>query len=725
MSEGMCVSTRSTDRDHIDHILKYENRSFRTFPGRFLAGSGGARLFADYLDASAGFAGRIDFIHKRNMPSLFRILCEGMPEIFEPVETVWHPSHLFMRYETRCLVFEEIKFITWQDQAVSCQRWQNKGKQTITLKFEAPVGFTVQECDGCLYVEEEEERLGFRVIGAICSDNGIHLSGSLQIAPGKSAVFMIAAAMGESLHDDRSRKNKEAQECVRIGKCGAPAARLYDNRLLSRHMEEYDRWFDDVPVFECDDPLYNRTWWYRWFILRNNYAEPGCGNMKHGTYYEGRSHKKSKRPFSTAGHEFSQLIPLSTPLQLMDARWKKGRECNETILSLLDSADENGVFRTMKVDSFGTFYTNFCGWALYELEQVTHETDFIRQVLPGFKKYVRGVWKTSKNGPDDLPVVYDHKRTGKEYQPSFWYFKGYPEHNVKDKNSFTPLKRVDAAVYLYLNALGVQKLCEIVEDEEAAEFQALAERLKSQILDLMWDEETSFFYDLHYETEERALVKNVVGIYPLWAKMTGEEHLKLLDYFFSPKGFATGSGFASTAADGPVFQPQGGWKGELIKGRNGCVWNGPSWPYTTSVALDAIGTQSSLHGHRYDAQFGRYLREYSLQHFRDHSLDRPYLVEHYDCVTGEMLSDEADYNHSWYIDLIIRHVAGISPEWDGIRISPLDIGLKSFELSRLYVNGYELEVSYIKGEHYAVYADGILVFQSKGLTDGFISYKDI
>ena len=41
------------------------------------------------------------------------------------------------------------------------------------------------------------------------------------------------------------------------------------------------------------------------------------------------------------------------------------------------------------------------------------------------------------------------------------------------------------------------------------------------------------------------------------------------------------------------------------------MWAGPSWPYTTAIALEAIALQSRRFGHRYDEGFTRLLREYS------------------------------------------------------------------------------------------------------------------
>lgn len=487
----------------------------------------------------------------------------------------------------------------------------------------------------------------------------------------------------------------------------------HNMQRVQKQQQEYEEWFEDIPVFESDDTLLDKTWKYRWFLLRHNYASPNCGNMKHGVFYEGRSHKTVKDLYAPRGHEFTQLIPLSTPLHLLDCRWKKNSfYCEEAIKSLIDSADEQGLFHTMMVDKMGAVYGNFAGWALYQTYLTYRNKTFLQEILGAFRKNLFETWQSSKNEADDLPICRDHRRTGKEYQPSFWYFRNYPD-NAKDNTSFDWMKRVDLAVYLYLNARGIARLSAITEDEAEAACDDLAERLKQQILSKMWDEETGFFYDLHHETEEKAMVRNVVGIYPLWAQITEDKHLELLKRFFSEDDFAAGSGFASVSRDCPVFAPQGGWKGNFFKGRNGCMWDGPSWPYTTGIALDAIALQSKNNAHRFDKEFGKYLREYSLEHYKEKNLDIPYLVEHYDSVTGEALSDEPDYLHSFYIDLIVRHVVGITPTEDGIEIDPLDIGLKHLSVKNLYVGDNNISVFYQKGSTYRVEVNGKTVFEKK------------
>ena len=99
--------------------------------------------------------------------------------------------------------------------------------------------------------------------------------------------------------------------------------------------------------------------------------------------------------------------------------------------------------------------------------------------------------------------------------------------------------------------------------------------------------------------------------------------------------------------------------------------------------------------------------KYTKVHFIDGDLKRPCVSEHFDPITGQPNSPTLDYAHSYYIDLIMRHVVGIEadPLSDEIRIHPLDLGLERFEARNIRVKGHDLTVTWKRGE-FAVSVDG-------------------
>lgn len=706
-------------RPDLADLLSSPNRTLPGHPGQWMLGPTGKRLWMDYLDPLQGFSGRADFIHKMNLPLLFSVRCVGYAEeALSPIRVQWQVNESRVHSENEAFSFSERKLITWEDQALSYQTWENKLDHPLTLELVFPEGASLD-----------------MAFSFPCTLHGItpvmmvHSSASwinqkIILQPGEKRSFLLAAAMGLPGEEEKMR---------------AGLSSLFEHKNLEALMDEkareYLHWFENVPDFDCDDPMMVKCWYYRFHILRKNDCEPGLGHLPGRCFYEGRSHRMPKTPYQPSGWEFSRLIPLSVPLQVMDARWMKdGTAAKDALRALSHCLDENGIFAVASVDAVQKEYAHWAAWALYQYDLLHPDTAFLQEVLPAYKTDARNVYESARKG-DSLQIERTHALTGKEYQPSFWFFTDdfFPRSVRPAKEGYTPLKRVDRSVYAYLNFIGLARLCQRIQDADGAWFAAEAEKIKKDILEKMWDPVSRCFYDLHGETDEKAFVKNIVAFDPLWAEMTEKEHVSALEYLLSPQYFALGSGFASTAADCPVFSSNGGWRGDYFKGPHGCMWNGPSWPYATGIALDALAKQSKKHGHSYDAAFEKHLQEYTRQHFPDGS-DAPCLVEFYDSKTGEPLSEEPDYNHSFYADLIIRHLAGIEPEEEGISFHPLRTERKWFSLLGLRLRGHCIDLYYQQkaGERYpelpagyTVYMDGNLRFQGNAAEEiTLISYQE-
>lgn len=686
--------------------LKINNRTFRTLPGRLLLGSTGARLMVDYLDPQPGFTGRIDVIHKMNIPMLFSMHIEGDSPLRIPSESTWYPDRLSVKWSNEKYNLSEDKWITWDDQVVCCQKWYNHSKMPLIIQLNLPAE---SQCinDGFAWLWTSPVIIHgispvFRIESSIKWN-----SGKLVLLPHESVEVILCAAC--TIENEEHLLQIKTSEIIKKN----------SNKLLKLQRDAYEDWFSQTPTFLCNNQLLQKCWEYRWYILRKNLSRPNFGYFHHIVMYEGRSHKMVKDIFKPSGWEFTKLVPLSTPFHINEMRWYHNLDIvHEMILSLVDSADENGMWRCLLTDERQASYANCSAYSLYQLWLCEGDITFIRKVLPAFRYNCISVFETHKSNNDHLQVEYVHQLTGKEYQPSYWYFApSYPDKVSKITDDYTPLKRVDRSVYAYLDFIGLSHLYGAIGDrDEEMRFALLAKTICSDILEKMWDEETQFFYDLHYLDDRKAMVKNIVGLYPYWAGITDERHISGLKNAWNKDVFATGSAFASVSADCPVYSASGGWKGDYFKGRNGCVWNGPSWPYTTAIVLDAIAKQSRHHQHMYDDMFAKFLREYSLQHFTGQDLQKPYLVEHYDSITGEPLSDEADYNHSYYIDLIVRCVAGLIPTKTGFVFDPIDCGLDSFSLRNVRIRNCIVDIEFAN-EEYFININGKKIWHGYNKTD--------
>lgn len=666
----------------VDELLLTRRRGLRTRPGSLLLGPTGARLWAEMLHDQPGFTGAIDFIHKLNVPMLFG-LEHDKPQPPQPSEVEWRPSHLTTLSRFGGVELEERRYVTWADEAVSVQRWHNGGPASTQLRLAVDGDWVDVEGDHAVG-ERRIEQHGFTLRTRIGTSHP-QLWAGLPIAPGETVDIVIAAAVGTADEDTWTElASKVARLVAQPGQA-----------LLQQQVADYQSWFDAVPQFSSSSPVLDRLYAYRWFLLRHNLAKPGRAPLDGTFFYEGRSHKMSKTPWQPEGWEFSKLIPLSTPMHLIEARWHHDAGLGTGVFPLLaDAQRPDGQFDARTLSRTIHPYANFLGWGSYQYALAQGLGDDLRAAIPMLKRQVLGEAEFLATGGDNLPIQQRHQLTGKEYQPSYWYFHNYPDDPF-DPSTYTPLKRVDRAIYHYRNARGVAGLCRMAGDPEAERFDALAQAIARDVLDKQWDAETGFFYDLHHQTDAKAMVRNVVGFYPYWGGLTDEKHLPGFLDALGPNHFDTPAPLPSVSPECPVFQPGGSWKGRFLKGRNGCMWDGPTWPYTNSVVIDGIGTISRANGHQHDALFAHFFWKYALLHFRNGDGETPYLVEHYDSMTGEPISDEPDYFHSYLIDLIIRQVVGLDVAENGdVSVDPVDIGLTYFALENASVRGRMVNVSF-------------------------------
>lgn len=119
-----------------------------------------------------------------------------------------------------------------------------------------------------------------------------------------------------------------------------------------------------------------------------------------------------------------------------------------------------------------------------------------------------------------------------------------------------------------------------------------------------------------------------------------------------------------------------------------CQWNGPSWPFSTTITLKALANvlndyeQSGISVDDYFKTFGIYTRSQTLR--RPDGTVVPFIDENLHPQTGEwwaralaikkgQFTARGDhYNHSSYNDLVITGLVGLRPRADNIvEVNPL------------------------------------------------------
>ena len=575
-------------------------------------------------------------------------------------------------------------------------------------------------------------------------DNGYSISFMISLKPGerKSLTLLLSTSL-----DGQSAKK---------------AAHRWKNfrDIPGAVREDWNAWFDrDIPSFECSDPYFEKLYYYRWWSLYTKMIFAKVGHFlypapREGTvYYDGvvsysgscisvdelRWMRKPEWAFSTTKEFFA-------PENLNDGYlsnhiWDWGID--------EDESNKDGLGRSVP-------YQNYAIDAFHRALLVHPEADLqtLRQVWPQMQSNLESYQRLFDIDKDGLYETYPWSNSaGQEWTARYLYFDPIPEifRNErgrtyapdgskaaedmklveKIRNSVvtdpglawpqTPdelyrlyygtldhrLATVDQTTYVYKNFQAAATLAKLLADTASEKlFAGLSERSRAQLLSVMWNEEDSFFYDMKPIIYKPARVKSTTGFYVFWAKMAERKHLPMLHHLFNPATFWTKYPIPSLPLDYGKYDKlqQAGWT----------YWNYATWPRTTCHVVDGVFWAAKTLDPSLRKQSAALFDRYTRMHFPNDELQRPNIAERYDPHTGEPFIENLDYNHSTWIDLLIQHIAGITPaDSDGLIIDPVDMGWRSFSLKNVRYRNHDIDIEFTRQKGMIVRVDGM----TKGRTE--------
>ncbi len=257
----------------------------------------------------------------------------------------------------------------------------------------------------------------------------------------------------------------------------------------------------------------------------------------------------------------------------------------------------------------------------------------------------------------------------------------------------------------------------------AEKFDAKAEGVRRALMEKCWSQDLKFFATRRPDGR-LAAVRELHGYAP-WYFGVPLDVAPDWDRLFDPDGFA--------ARYGLTF-PERRAKGFAIsyKGHE-CQWNGPSWPFATSIALTAYANDLHARARRpgENRRFTFLLWQYAFAHKLHRSPANPagrrfdpavpWIDENLNPDTSEWIARTLllkrrqkprergkDYNHSTFCDLVISGLAGFLPEGeDGFSVDPLfPETWDYFILDNLRYRGRDVSIRWHRGRGLSVKVDG-------------------
>ncbi len=447
---------------------------------------------------------------------------------------------------------------------------------------------------------------------------------------------------------------------------------------------------DNIPLLDCPDEDIQRTYYFRWWTYRKHLKKTPAGfivdEFLPNVGWAGKFNSIS----CAAGHHIYEGRWLRDPKFLDDYAcfWFRG----------------------------GGDPRNYSFWAadsMWARSLVTGDTGLAINLLPDLIRNYEG-WEKSRRDPNGL----------------FWQEDGADGMEVSIGGSGY---RATINSYQYGDALAIARIAELAgKPDIAGAYRAKAATLKQLVQDRLWDKDAEFFKVLpRGNVGKLADVREQHGLTPWYFNMVDAQFNVAWKQLMDPKGFYAPYGPTTAEQRHPKFQ--------LAYSNHECQWNGPSWPYATSVTLTGLANllngppQKIIGPNDYCEVLKIYTKSHQLK--LDDGQVVPWIDENLNPNNGDWLSRTRlkawkngtwdagkggkergkDYNHSTYCDLVISGLIGLRPQPDNnVVVNPLVPPTWDwFCLDQVPYHGRLLTILWDKtGQHYGkgkglrVFADG-------------------
>jgi len=436
----------------------------------------------------------------------------------------------------------------------------------------------------------------------------------------------------------------------------------------------------NVPLFECPDKEVETTYYFRWWTYRKHIKPTPDGFIITEFLPEVPWAGKDGSIDCAAGHHFYEGRWLADPKFLDDYSFfwfRKGGDPRRYSFWVADS--------------------------LWARSLVDGNTRLVKELLPDLIKNYEA-WENGHLGTNGLFWQMDD-RDGMEMSIGG---DGY---------------RATINSYMYGDAVAIANISTLAGRADIArQYQVKADRLKRLVQENLWDTDAQFFKVLPQAKNHLVEVRELHGYTPWYFNLPDADKSVAWKQLFDPQGFYSTFGPTTAEQRDPRFS--------VAYSGHECQWNGPSWPYATSITLTAMANllnnyrQDVVSRQNYLALFEIYTRSQhrKLGDGRVASWIARTLLEQ---RGSEIVERGKDYNHSTYCDLVITGLVGLRPRADDtVEIDPLipDEAWDYFCLDNIHYHGHILTIlydqtggRYSKGRGLRVFIDGKLTARSKTL----------
>jgi hypothetical protein len=450
---------------------------------------------------------------------------------------------------------------------------------------------------------------------------------------------------------------------------------LHDNEIYKGFIPNDKSWeflSDNIPLLDCPDKTIEQTYYFRWWTYRKHIKLTPDGFVI----------TEFLPDVPWAGKYNTISCPAS--FHFYEGRWLH----NQKFLN------DYGLFWFRSGGSLRT-YSFWPADALYNYYLVTNNDSLCKELLPD--------------------IIENYNEWGKEKYDSIGLYWQADGNDGMEMSICGSGYRATINSYMYGEAAAISRIALLPGDKEmSAQFSEKSKALKRVMQNKLWDRTDNFLKVLPREKEARlCATRELHGYTPWYFNIPDNEYSAAWKFLMDPKCFYAPYGPTSAEQSDPGFK--------ISYEGHECQWNGPSWPYATSITLTGLAnllnnySQNIISGKDYFELLKIYAGSHKL--ITDNGKTVPWIDENLNPFTGDWISrtrlktwkdgnwsDEKggvergkDYNHSTFCDLIISGLIGIRPQTGNtLIVNPLlpDKTWKYFCLDNVLYHGKIITVLY-------------------------------
>ena len=458
----------------------------------------------------------------------------------------------------------------------------------------------------------------------------------------------------------------------------------------------------NIPFFTCPDREFEQIYYYRWWTFRKHIRQTPLGFII-TEFLKPVSHASDYNALSCAlGHHIAEGRWLQDP-----------RFVEEDIHFWLCTGENGGIRKNLH---------QFSGW--------TASAVYDHWLVRGNRSALEGYLD---------PLLLDYKAWESERLTDsglFWQ-RDVSDGMEESASGGRAVRNIRPSInsYMYGNAVALAVIGSMAGRESVArEYREKAGRLKELVQGRLWNGDGRFF-ETRLQSGDFAPVRENIGFTPWYFDLPDDRSGYEIAWkqLMDPEGFYAPFGPTTVERRSPLFK--------IAYEGDDCQWNGPAWPFATTITLRALA--NVLNRHPQDAigkeDYYRTLLLYAANQHRklDDGRSIPWIDEDQNPLTGEWLARAkksrkagfyergAFYNHSGFADLVITGLVGLRPRADNvIEINPLlpDGKWDWFCLDRVPYHGQNLTIvwdktgkKFGKGKGLAVSNGAKVIARSAGL----------